>query len=256
MLEHTKKIIVTAGCGGIGAELTKHLLRCGYMVIPTTRKLENGEAFADPLDKNLKDLCFPEELSLDSQNKMDDFISAMGTKYEKIDALVNCAVCREDIKDSYEMNIEEWDRHYRINVFGTAYLSAQVAEKLIHQDGGIVNISSFYSVNVPDNRVYDEETVPTSLIYASSKAAINYITQYMAVKYAERNINVNAILAGGVENKSVQSSFFVDNYCFRTPMRRMAHVDEFNQAVEYFVSEKSRYCTGQLLSIDGGWGLL
>ena len=109
---------------------------------------------------------------------------------------------------------------------------------------------------MPDNRVYDEHTIPTSLIYASSKASLNYITQYMAVRYAEKNINVNAILAGGVENELLQSKIFVENYCYRTPMKRMAHIDEFNKAVEFFVCESNRYCTGQLLSIDGGWGLL
>lgn len=254
--EDRKKIVITAGCGGIGAELTKHMLRCGYEVIPTTRQLKHGEAFVSTLESGLKTSCFPEQLSLETQEEIDDFILTMKRKYKKIDALVNCAVCRDDIEDCYEMDMEKWNRHYRVNVFGTAYLSAQMAENLIINDGGIVNISSFYSVNVPDNRVYDEYTSPTSLIYASSKAALNYITQYMAVRYAERNINVNAILAGGVGNASIQSDFFIENYCFRTPMKRMAHRDEFNKAVEFFISEKSRYCTGQLLSIDGGWGLL
>jgi Dehydrogenases with different specificities (related to short-chain alcohol dehydrogenases) len=256
MMDYGRKVVITAGCSGIGAELTKHMLRCGYIVIPTTRILEHGQVFVDTLEKKFKDLCFPMQLSLDEQNKIDDFVGQLTKKYEKIDALVNCAVCRENITNCYEMDIEKWDRHYRINVFGTAYLSAQVAEKIIKQDGAIVNISSFYSINVPDNRVYDEHTIPTSLIYASSKASLNYITQYMAVRYSERNINVNAILAGGVENELRQSKFFVENYCYRTPMKRMAHIDEFNKAVEFFVSGSNRYCTGQLLSIDGGWGLL
>lgn len=256
MSEHRKKLIITAGCSGIGAQLVTHMLRCGYVVIATTRDLEHGRVFLDSLDNDLRTSCHTAQLSFDTQDKIDNFIYTVEKKYGRIDGLVNCAVCRESIKDCYEINIEEWDKHYRVNVFGTAYLSAQVAEKLICQDGAIVNVSSFYSINVPDNRVYDEHTIPTSLIYASSKAALNYITKYMAVRYAEKNINVNAILAGGVENKSRQSNFFIENYCFRTPMRRMAHLDEFNQAVEFFVSEKSRYCTGQLLSIDGGWGLL
>lgn len=256
MMNDRGKVIITAGCGGIGAELTRHMLRCGYIVIPTTRTLQHGQAFVDTLEEKMKNLCFPMQLRLDNQDRIDDFISQVTKKHKKIDALVNCAACREGVTDCYEIDIEKWDRHYRINVFGTAYLSAQVAEKNICQDGAIVNISSIYSVNVPDNRVYDEHTIPTSLIYASSKAALNYITQYMAVRYAQRNITVNAILAGGVENKSRQSEFFLEKYCYRTPMKRMAHIDEFNKAVEFFVSENNRYCTGQLLSIDGGWGLL
>lgn len=256
MSDNRGTIIVTAGCGGIGAEITNYLLGCNYFVILTTRDEKNGRNFVRNLELNKQKNCISMQLDLEDQNKIDYFISNLHKKNCKIDALINCAVCRKSLEDAYELAIEKWIEHYRVNVFGTAYLSAQVAEKLIIHNGSIVNISSFYSINVPDDRVYDKETIPTSLIYASSKAALNYVTKYMAVKYADQNINVNAILAGGVENPARQSDFFVDNYCYRTPMKRMAHIDEFNQAVEFFISDNSKYCTGQLLSIDGGWGLL
>ena len=256
MSDNKKKVIITAGCGGIGAELAKYLLQQGYLVIPTTRTAEHKKAFLDTLDPEIKKSCHPMLLHLDSQEEIDKFILQVKKDVNRIDALINCAVCRDLIENYYEMNIENWDRHYRINVFGTSYISAKTAEELICVNGAIVNISSFYSTNIPDNRIYDENTIPTSLIYASSKAALNYVTQYMAVKYAEQNISVNAILAGGVENCLKQGSDFVKNYCYRTPMKRMAHIDDFNYAAEFFISEQNRYCTGQLLSIDGGWGLL
>lgn len=251
-----KIIIVTAGCSGIGGEITKHLLKKGAVVIPTTRNIENSVKFLETVDDEYKFHCLPMELKLEKQEYMDDFIIRVKNKFNKIHSLINCAVCREPVANYYELDIEEWDKHYRINVFATAYLSAKVVEEIIIKDGAIVNISSFYSINIPDNRVYDKDTIPTSLIYASSKASLNYITQYMAVKYAECNITVNAILAGGVENKERQSQFFTEQYCLRTPMRRMAKADEFNKAVDFFISDENRYCTGQLLSVDGGWKLI
>lgn len=256
MTEQRKTIIITAGCGGIGAELTRHLLECGYQVIPTTRNLEHGQAFVDTLEPSLRRYCTPMELKLDRQEAIEVFVQETAERYDKIHGLINCAVCRKSVTDPYEMNMATWEAHYRINVFAAACLSSKIAEKLIRQDGAIINFSSFYSMNVPDNRIYDENTIPTSLIYASSKAALNYITQYMAVWYAQQNISVNAILAGGVGDTSRQGGRFAENYCYRTPMKRMAHIDEFNKAVEFFLSENSRYCTGQLLAIDGGWGLL
>lgn len=251
-----KVVIVTAGCSGIGASITRYLLEKGCKVIATTRNIDHAKAFFNTLNKDNVQNCYPAELSLETQESINSFVESMIEKYEKIDGLVNCAVCREPLEDYYEMDIEKWDRHYRINVFATAHISAKVAELLIKENGSIINISSFYSVNVPDNRVYDKGTIPTSLIYASSKAAVNYITQYMAVRYAKKNIAVNAILAGGVENKERQSEYFVKEYCKRTPMNRMAQADEFNNAIEFFLSNDNRFCTGQLLSIDGGWGLL
>lgn len=249
-----KNIIVTAGCSGIGAEITKYLIKQGATVISTTRNIENSTNLLKDIED--KEKCVPMELNYDNQECIGTFIQNVKSEYKKIDALINCAVCRERVSDYYELDIEEWDKHYRINVFGTAYLSAKVAEELIIKDGSIVNISSIYSINVPDNRVYDNKTIPTSLIYASSKAALNYITQYMSVIYAQQNITVNAILAGGVENKERQTQFFQEQYCLKTPMRRMANSSEFNEAVRFFLANNNKYCTGQLLSIDGGWGLL
>lgn len=256
MTELRKRVMITAGCGGIGAELTRHLLECGYGVIPTTRNLEHGQAFTDTLEPFLQKYCTPMELKLDKQENIDGFVREAVERYDKIHGLINCAVCRNPVTEPYDMKMNTWEEHYRTNVFAAACLSSKIAKELIRENGAIINFSSFYSVNIPDNRIYDENTVPTSLIYASSKAALNYITQYMAVQYAGQNISVNAILAGGVRDRSRQTDSFVENYCYRTPMKRMAHIDEFNKAVEFFLSENSRYCTGQLLAIDGGWGLL
>ena len=168
MSDNKKKVIITAGCGGIGAELAKYLLQQGYLVIPTTRTAEHKKAFLDTLDPEIKKSCHPMLLHLDSQEEIDKFILQVKKDFNRIDALINCAVCRDLIENYYEMNIENWDRHYRINVFGTSYMSAKTAEELICVNGAIVNISSFYSTNIPDNRIYDENTIPTSLIYASS----------------------------------------------------------------------------------------
>jgi len=247
--------IITAGCGGIGAELTKHLLEKGHTVIPTTRDVKNGLAFIKKLG-DIAERCYPMCLELNNQDSIENFINSVRMKYGKIDNLINNAVCRDAILDAYEMDMQKWEEHYRVNVFGTAQLSAKVADELINKNGSIVNISSFYSVNVPDNRVYEDGTIPTSLIYASSKAALNYITKYMAVRYAQDNIIVNAILAGGVGDNLRQTDGFVDKYCYRTPMNKMAKISDFNSAIDFFVSENNRYCTGQLLAVDGGWGLL
>ena len=52
MSDNKKKVIITAGCGGIGAELAKYLLQQGYLVIPTTRTAEHKKAFLDMEKQN------------------------------------------------------------------------------------------------------------------------------------------------------------------------------------------------------------
>ncbi|SFR58665.1 SDR family NAD(P)-dependent oxidoreductase [Anaeromicropila populeti] len=250
-----KKIIVTAGCAGLGAVFTQYLLEQGAVVIPTSRSEKNVQSYREQLEPALQENCFPELLSLETQEEMDLFVNRIKGKYETVYGLVNCAVCRDTIYNAFELEMSQWEKHYKINVFANTYLSAQVIEKLMIQEGAVVNISSFYSVNIPDNRVYDKHMIPTSLVYASSKAAMNYITKYLAVHYAKNNVRVNAILAGGIRDKDRQNDYFYDQYCMRTPMNRMAEIGEFNEALRFCLAEENKFCTGQLISIDGGWGL-
>lgn len=155
-----------------------------------------------------------------------------------------------------DLTMEDWQNEFTINVFGNAYLIIKAVEKIIQDGGSIINISSFYSLVVPDNRVYDETMQPTSITYASSKSALNYITKYFAVYYAKRKIRVNAILPGGVRNPEKQTDFFVKEYEFRTPIGRMANNTDFNEALYFLLSDENPYCTGQCITIDGGWSLL
>lgn len=247
-------VIVTAGCAGIGGKITRSLLESGYTVFPTTRSKDNGDEFAERLAVDLKTRCHPLTLSMETEQAMDAFCEEL--RDEKIYALVNCAANRDVDRDPFQCGFSEWEKNFKIDVFATAYLSELVAKKLIRENGRIVNISSVYSINIPDYRVYDGNMLPTSMIYGAAKASINYLTRFMAVQFASHAITVNAILPGGVENPKKQTPFFQNEYKKRTPMGRMAYADEFNQAVCYFLSEGSAYCTGQLLTIDGGWSLL
>ena len=59
-------------------------------------------------------------------------------------------------------------------------------------------------------------------------------------------------MPGGIENVR-QSKYFRKEYIKRTPMNRMANVDEFNETILYLISNASRYVTGSNVVVDGGW---
>ena len=84
------------------------------------------------------------------------------------------------------------------------------------------------------------------------KAAIINFTKYIATHYADKNIRANVLSPGGIDNVN-QSKYFKREYNKRTPMKRMANVNEFNETVLYLISSASRYVTGSNLVVDGGW---
>lgn len=250
-----RRCVVTAGLGGIGLRITKRLLEDGAEVYPTTRERDHGDEFLARLGDEDRARCHPLELSFDTDSSIDVFLDELAHETPSIFGLVNTASNREFLGDAMEVRREYWVRHFGVDVFGTAYLTTRLASDFIEDGGAIVNLSSMYGARVPDKRIYDAGTVPATMMYGTAKAALDYLTKYLAVEYAPRGIRVNAVLAGGVANPERQSERFVRELSKRTPMARLASAGEFDGAVEFFLSEGSSYCTGQLLEMDGGGSL-
>ena len=87
--------------------------------------------------------------------------------------------------------------------------------------------------------------------YGASKGGLHQLTRWLATTLAP-DIRVNAISPGGIWN---QPDVFVKRYESRTPLRRMANEDDFRGATAFLASDMSSYVNGEVLSVNGGWGV-
>ena len=145
-----------------------------------------------------------------------------------------------------------WDKVLQVNLTGV-HLACQAFGRsmLKHGGGAIVNLASTYGVVSPDPRIYGASGVNSPVAYAAAKAGVINLTRYLAVHWREANIRVNCLVPGGVFDR--QDPEFVESYCARTPLGRMAAADDYQGAVLFMLSRASAYMTGATLVVDGGW---
>lgn len=117
------------------------------------------------------------------------------------------------------------------------------------QSGSIVNLASIYGIMGPDDSLYEGTDMQMPAWYSAAKGAIIAFSKTMAVRYAPR-IRINCISAGGVFDHQPES--FVERYNKKCPMQRMATPYDIANVVEFLISDKAQYITGQNIIVDGG----
>ncbi len=120
--------------------------------------------------------------------------------------------------------------------------------------GSIINISSIYGLVAPDMNVYQDTNIETEPDYAFLKGGIISFSRYLASYYAKKGIRVNCISPGGFYNN--QPEPFLSQYIKKTPMGRMAEHDDIKGVALFLASDASKYITGSVIPVDGGWSMV
>lgn len=152
-----------------------------------------------------------------------------------------------------EQSIETWRRALEINLTAIFDLCQGLYPLLKDSKGAsIVNIASIYGMYGPDWSLYEGTSMSNPAGYSASKGGVIQLTRWLATTLSP-GVRVNAISPGGIRRN--QPTEFVKRYEDRTPLRRMASEDDFRGALSFLSSDLSEYVTGQVLKIDGGWGI-
>lgn len=120
--------------------------------------------------------------------------------------------------------------------------------------GSIVNIGSVLARSPSPEHF-------CTVAYASAKAAMEGFTRAIAAAYAERNIRANVVAPGLVEtpmsSRAAENPEILSFVHRKQPLDggRMGRPDDLTGAVLYLLSDAARFCTGQVLTVDGGWTL-
>ncbi|MBQ8206386.1 MAG: SDR family oxidoreductase [Bacilli bacterium] len=239
-----KICLVTGAKKGIGFAVSQKLLNEGYKVIMTDCEPLTKD-FVDNVDNNKNLSVFKADITKDKEiQKLKDFIIQT---YGRLD----CLVCNAGIiplpcgiDDITDANI---DKTIDVNLKGT-FRCLRVFGKLIKEtskNGSIVNLTSV-------DGIIGE---PFAVIYSATKAGIISLTKSFARSLGE-SVRVNAVAPGLIDTPLTQSigndpSWTTDV----SVIKRVGKPSEIADAVEFLLSDKATYITGQVLAVDGGFTL-
>jgi 3-oxoacyl-[acyl-carrier protein] reductase len=229
--------VVTGAAQGIGRAVAERLLADGYEVLAV-------DVNADQIAHAAAELgC--RGVALDVTN--DEQVASLAAIAPECTALVNNAAIQR-YQDLLRTTHDEMRLILDVNVIAPV-LAAQALVPVMSGNGGgsIVNLSSITSKAHPAS---------TSL-YPTSKAAINQLTQAMALEFGPHGVRCNAVGPGTVltegtaEHYGPEAAQALIAGCL--PISRMGMPQDIANAISWFCSPEASWVTGQVLFVDGGY---
>jgi len=238
-----KTALVTGGNGGIGLGMAKGLAQAGARVAIAGRdKAKNSQAL-----KGLPD-SVAVEADLRDEKACRAMVDEAARRLGRLDILVNNAGTNVR-KRPEEYSLEEWKLVLDTNLTG-AFVASQAAYVHLKRAGAgkIVNIGSMMSI-------FGASFVAP---YGASKGGIVQLTRALACAWARDNIQVNAVLPGWIDTALTQRARkelagLNERVLSRTPAGRWGEPEDVAGAAVFLASRASRYVTGHVLVVDGGW---
>lgn len=157
------------------------------------------------------------------------------------------------------VSLEDWHEAFRLNLDAPFRLIQLFAPGMLERGWGrIINVASVYGSISPDHRYYKPDWDTSS--YFATKHGINGLTHYFAPLFAKQGVTVNSLSPGGIVTAD-QAAELGDEERERlarfeqemVPMARLGGAADYVGPAIFLGSPASRYVTGQLLIVDGGW---
>jgi 2-deoxy-D-gluconate 3-dehydrogenase len=251
-----KNVVVTGGAMGIGFGIARRFVEGGANVLVVD---VDDKAAADAAHKLASGPGRVAALAADvgADDTGVRVVQRCVELFGSVDVLVNNAGIFPQVP-MLKMSTEVFDRVYRVNVRGLAFMSQAVGTQMVKQDrgGAIINIGSVDSLH---------PSMVGLAAYDTSKGGVLMFTRSLALELAPHRVRVNAVLPGGVATEGTsrplegsgmtaeQQKAMMEGYIrTKIPMGRMGDPDDIATATVFLASDGARYMTGAHVVVDGG----
>ena len=239
-------IIITGASNGIGREVALGLAQLGAQVVALGRSDTHLAQTRVAFEQQgltgsfyLADVC--------DLQALEHIAAEVMTNYGCIDGLVNAAGITH-VQNLLDFDMADFRRVIEVNLIGTVNCCQVFGRSMVEQtQGRIVNISSVRGLQGKANHS----------AYAASKGAVNTFTKSLAVELAPHHVNVNAIApiftVTDINRDALKDPVLYNWVMSRLPKGRLGETDDLVGPVAFLLAPCSRFITGEIIYVDGGW---
>ena len=242
-------ILVTGASQGLGRRFARLLAQQGASVVLAARQVNKLMALEDEI-KAEGGRAVAVQMDVTDANSIRSAVNAAEQEFGPVTVLVNNAGLAIE-KPAAEQTPADWDIVVGTNLKGAFFVATEVARRMMARgDGGnIINIASVLGITA----------LKSVAPYAISKAGVIQATKALALEFAPSNIRVNAIAPGYIDtdiNHEVWATPAGERLRKRIPQRRIGEESDLDGALLLLASGASRYMTGSVVTVDGGFLLM
>lgn len=248
-----KNIVIIGGTSGIGLSATKAFLDNGAQVVAVGREDQYLEESKKILDSHA--IFIPGDATL--EGIATKAIEQCIKKFGRLDGLYHVAGgSGRKMGDGplHEMTLDGWNKTLSLNLTSLMLSNKAAINQFLKQNAGgsILNLASVLAYSPSPNYF-------STHAYAAAKSAIIGFSKSIAAYYAKDNIRVNVLAPGLVETpmseRAAMDQTIASFIKRKQPLEggRIGNPKDFDGIALYFMSDHSKFTTGQLLAVDGGW---
>ena len=241
-----KVAIITGSSAGIGKAIAKDFASEGAKVVIVGRRAAKARAVADEILKGgTPAIAVSADVGL--AKDVDRIFAETLKVFGEVNIIVNNAavIHQAEVVDTEE---EDWDRIIRNNLKSCFLCCKAAGRQMIKQQKGgkIINVSSIHATL----------SEPSCSAYTAAKGGMEAFSRTLATELAPYKINVNCIQPGATYSElttpmytdSVKKALFE-----RVPLKEIAQPEWIAKGITFLASDDSRYMTGSVLVMDGGY---
>jgi NAD(P)-dependent dehydrogenase (short-subunit alcohol dehydrogenase family) len=236
--------LVTGATAGLGRRFATVLAEAGAAVLVAGRRLERLQHVAAEI-RERGHRCAPVEMDVSRPAELSDTLDQAEREFGTITTLVNNAAI-PDAQRAHRMSLELIDAVIDTNLRGPFVLTCEVARRLIaaRLPGRIINLSSMGAYHYQGDG---------AALYSVTKAAINRMTEALAVEWVRYGINVNAIAPGAFMTEMMEGRIArVGDFTDDLPRKRIGDPAQLDSTLLYLAAPASEFVTGTIVKVDDG----